>query len=176
MGQVSNKRVYVIAADGGGPVKIGCSHEPVDRLRGMASLSPIGLVLVGHAAAGFSVEKKLHAHFDDHRLHGEWFDVTPTEAVAQLMLHATDWVQCDLHGFEMLDPRSVNDAVRKRWQDPDYRARVKESVSKAMTGKPQPHTSERNRKMWEDPEYRAAMKAKISKSMTGNQNARKREG
>lgn len=60
-----------------GPIKIGFSANPVMRLKPLTSWSPIPLEIAVIAPGTFSHEKLLHEWFAPHRLHGEWFSVTP---------------------------------------------------------------------------------------------------
>lgn len=72
------RRVYFIRrADGQGPVKIGCSDVPDERLYVFAAWHPYKLEVVAATPGGFDQENALHRYFDAARVHGEWFDLTP---------------------------------------------------------------------------------------------------
>lgn len=72
------KRVYFIRrADGQGPIKIGCSDVPDERLYVFAAWHPYKLAVIAAAPGGFNQESALHRYFDASRVHGEWFDPTP---------------------------------------------------------------------------------------------------
>lgn len=80
----SSSHVYVIGA-GGHPVKIGIAGDVTKRLAGLQTASPTRLrcyfqVHVGaeHARA---IEQECHRLLAGRRLSGEWFDLTPLEAI-----------------------------------------------------------------------------------------------
>ena len=69
--------VYVMRrADGVGPVKIGCTKYPVQRLAQQQLWSPEPLEIIGTAPGGFKDEGRLHREFAEYRLHGEWFEAS----------------------------------------------------------------------------------------------------
>lgn len=71
------KRVYFIRPKGmDGPVKIGCSASPDGRRKSLEQWSPFPLEIVAEMEGGFWLEKRLHWHFHQSRLHGEWFSAT----------------------------------------------------------------------------------------------------
>lgn len=74
------------------PVKIGVSDNPWWRIRDMQIGSPEFLSLFHTLECesrerAFEIEHALHAEFYDRRLHGEWFDVSPGEALDSLISH-----------------------------------------------------------------------------------------
>jgi hypothetical protein len=69
-----NKRegfTYFVQSDEGGPVKIGFSVKPIERLKGLQTGSPVKLKILG--LINEDQEDKLHNKFHNFRLHGEWF-------------------------------------------------------------------------------------------------------
>lgn len=69
--------VYFIAPVGGGHIKIGCSHDPVGRMRQIENLSP-PLELLACAIGTFHDERKIHAAFLQHWSGlSEWFRPAP---------------------------------------------------------------------------------------------------
>ena len=76
--------VYAIGSEDG-PQKIGRSANPTARLRGLQTSSPHRLKL--HATINIpatdavAVERRAHATLSLRRLSGEWFGVTPDQAV-----------------------------------------------------------------------------------------------
>lgn len=57
-----------------GPIKIGCSHLPMERLRIYFQWSPVPLDLVAMCGGQhLGVERRLHLMFKDAHSHGEWF-------------------------------------------------------------------------------------------------------
>jgi hypothetical protein len=57
-----------------GPIKIGFSVSVKDRLRNIQTCSPVELCLLAKAPGGRHRESAYHYQFQDHRLHGEWFE------------------------------------------------------------------------------------------------------
>lgn len=74
-------RLYIIGLDGparvNGPVKIGCSICPGERLLRYLVWSPVPLTLIGAVPGNFQDEAATHQHFAAERLHHEWFRLTP---------------------------------------------------------------------------------------------------
>jgi len=65
------KKVYFVS--GGGLVKIGCSENPLERIRALKTGSSDKLRLIGVIPGGRKKERELHARFIDKKDHGEWF-------------------------------------------------------------------------------------------------------
>ena len=84
--------VYAIGASEDGPIKVGISSNPYNRLRTLQIGSPNKLFLMFRApfkdrATAYKQEKDIHACFDI--IHGEWLD-TPIEAVVDLLQDCCD--------------------------------------------------------------------------------------
>lgn len=71
-----HERVYFISADDG-PVKIGLTNNPEQRLEHLQTGSPYRLKLLAVIRAGRSLERAYHSYFDGSRLNGEWFARSP---------------------------------------------------------------------------------------------------
>lgn len=87
------KSVYVIGA-GGGPYKVGVATNPAKRLKDMQTGSPAPLG-IQHEIAGvdaYAVEALAHEMLTEHRLHGEWFDVS-LDTVKTTLSHAVEAVE-----------------------------------------------------------------------------------
>lgn len=56
-----------------GPVKIGCSERPNDRLSTFMTWSPIPLEIAATVPGDFALEKNIHECFADQHSHREWF-------------------------------------------------------------------------------------------------------
>lgn len=69
--------VYFIQAGNGGPIKIGRSNSPTDRLTTLQTSHSEELVLLAVTKGGERLEKSLHMKFKQHRLRGEWFEPSP---------------------------------------------------------------------------------------------------
>jgi hypothetical protein len=81
--------VYAIQTEGGSrPVKIGISRDPSSRLRGLSGAQPFGIAIVHTSEVkdglARTIERAAHAILKEKRLSGEWFDVTPEEAVSAI--------------------------------------------------------------------------------------------
>lgn len=68
---------FMRRADGVGPVKIGCSKWPQERLQSLQVWSPEKLEIVAAVPGTFTDETRLHRQFAAYRLHGEWFEPVP---------------------------------------------------------------------------------------------------
>lgn len=60
-----------------GPIKIGCSRWPENRLNDLAQWSPVPLEIIASAPGNFKLERHLHERFSDSRTHKEWFGASP---------------------------------------------------------------------------------------------------
>lgn len=69
--------VYFITPIGGGPIKIGCSKIPTERLATYSLWSPVLLEIITTIPGDRYVEQALHGEFNAHRMHHEWFDSVP---------------------------------------------------------------------------------------------------
>lgn len=77
-GYGGDKRVYFIRPVGmDGPIKIGCSAKPLDRLKVLSAWSPFPLELIGSAPGNFTDEGLLHHRFSDLHTRKEWFMSSP---------------------------------------------------------------------------------------------------
>ena len=75
---VDTRKVYFIAADRSGLVKIGVAGDPAARLRQIAGMSPEPLRIAMVIDGGEAKEKEMHREFSEHRSHGEWFHMQGT--------------------------------------------------------------------------------------------------
>ena len=84
--------IYVIGGDTP-PMKIGIAQIPTDRLAQMQTESPVKLTLyaawaVNGKASALRTEHAVHLLLRDRHSHGEWFNVSPDEAIAAV--HSLD--------------------------------------------------------------------------------------
>lgn len=70
---MGNEVYFMTLKEGGGPIKIGCSYRPLDRLDACNAWSPYALKIIYSFSGGFEIERRLHCHFADHHSHFEWF-------------------------------------------------------------------------------------------------------
>lgn len=68
--------VYFIQAGESGPIKIGSSSSPTDRLKTLQVASPERLRMLLVVDGGAHVEQALHHHFGSTRMSSEWFRPT----------------------------------------------------------------------------------------------------
>ncbi len=60
-----------------GPIKIGVSSDPAQRLKGLQTSHPVKLSLLAVVHGAGPLEGEYHRKFDEHRLEGEWFSPAP---------------------------------------------------------------------------------------------------
>lgn len=68
---------FLKPVDAAGPIKIGHSHIPIERLQVHMNWSPVKLELLALTEGSRQDEKRLHDRFADVRSHCEWFWPTP---------------------------------------------------------------------------------------------------
>ena len=64
-------------ADGSGPIKIGNTSDPCERIKSLSLICESELAMLAFAPGGFTAERSVHLKFADSRLSGEWFTATP---------------------------------------------------------------------------------------------------
>lgn len=70
---VSPEKVYFIEAIGFRRVKIGYTADLPRRFRALQAACPFQLRILGWVPGTTTYERKLHRHFADLRVRGEWF-------------------------------------------------------------------------------------------------------
>ena len=65
---------FIQSANGTGPIKIGYTRTPYNRVREIQRMSPYKLTLLKVIEGDKEHESKLHLRFRHIRLHGEWFE------------------------------------------------------------------------------------------------------
>jgi hypothetical protein len=72
------RKVYFIRQAGVvGPVKIGASSNPPQRLEGLQVWSPVRLEIAAAIAGNYALEARFHNVFLASHSHGEWFHPSP---------------------------------------------------------------------------------------------------
>lgn len=94
--------VYFIQQGFTGPIKIGCSHNPMARLCQLQTAHADTLRLLHAELGDFHNERDLHARFARARLAGEWFRPT-----IRLIWHIRDLILVDAHENGDPDPSAV---------------------------------------------------------------------
>nr|DAM85831.1 MAG TPA: repressor domain protein [Caudoviricetes sp.] len=84
----SNRQfVYVIKNPLNETVKIGVAHDVEKRISQLQTGAGVELELIYQSMVcsnAFSIERDVHAHFEQYRTFGEWFKVSPTEVIDYL--------------------------------------------------------------------------------------------
>lgn len=84
----SNRQfVYVIKNPLNETVKIGVAHDVEKRMSQLQTGAGVELELIYQSMVcsnAFSIERDVHAHFEQYRTFGEWFKVSPTEVIDYL--------------------------------------------------------------------------------------------
>lgn len=65
--------IYFIQCGAGGPIKIGVSDTPRQRMIDLQCASPFDMTMLKIAAGSFCEEGDLHDRFSEEHLRGEWF-------------------------------------------------------------------------------------------------------
>jgi T5orf172 domain len=95
--------MYVIAANSEGPVKLGISADPDQRVRELQTGHPEPLKVLHREPVDTErvrlFERLLHRDNNHHRLHGEWFDLTVEQATAYVIFTLIEY---DLVPIELL--------------------------------------------------------------------------
>lgn len=81
--------IYFIQKEKGGPIKIGTTADPGQRLVAIQGANPDPLCIRGVAAGGRGAENRVHRAFAQSRLHGEWFQ--PTQKLLALIERLPSW-------------------------------------------------------------------------------------
>jgi len=77
--------LYAIGPNDNGPIKIGFSKNPIQRIKTLQTAHPSPLVI--HKMVAFEtdkirlVEKSIHQSLSYKKKKGEWFNITPEEAI-----------------------------------------------------------------------------------------------
>lgn len=79
----SGRAVYFVQRGENGPVKIGHSKNPANRMRELQVGCPDRLHLMGTTPGGRHLERQIHIELEASRLQGEWFESSAALAVAR---------------------------------------------------------------------------------------------
>src|SRR3990167_3103415 len=106
-----------------GPIKIGCSTVPENRLRSLMAWSPVALEIMATVPDGDAqLEHNIHDCFMDCHSHSEWFHAVPRllETIAKLRAGVSLSEAIDL-----ADRRgSISKKMKSRTRSPHAKARV----------------------------------------------------
>ena len=109
--------IYFIQAGQNGPIKIGVSDKPQERLEALQTAHYEELELLGVIGGGEDKEKEIHLRFSQYRMMGEWFK--PEGGLL-------DFVHEAVHEWSEIEQLQ---ALVKYWRD---RARKAESLLMAQ--------------------------------------------
>lgn len=111
--------VYIVQAGEDGPVKIGMAVDPVLRFRELQSANwqeltmPAIVPVFGNR---LKLEREAHRVATPYRIRGEWFDLTPVEAVSAVIRAASN-IGMDIAPFELAQQRAKEErGARYRMQ------------------------------------------------------------
>lgn len=94
-----------------GPVKIGVSRMPTDRLYALAGWSPVPLEIIATIRGNGSTERQFHALFMDLSTHREWFRADPRiDAVCEAINAGT-------FDLESLPAPKTLPCGKRKWDD-----------------------------------------------------------
>jgi hypothetical protein len=147
---------YVIGAIDG-PQKIGVATTPTQRLVMLQSGNAASLVLSGaipmSRAEAFAVERQAHWLLRDDRLRGEWFDVSPGEALAAVQQAYAD-VTAGRHQAERASKRPAGKlSTNSQWRDRLTAIGFSQKRFARFIGKTENTVSRQLRGEWEMPTY-----------------------
>lgn len=85
--QAQYTRLYFMAIEPDGPIKIGITYDIPRRLRHIQAACPYEVTLLGDVPGTLAMERALQRHFKASRMKGEWFHRTPelTAEIASIL-------------------------------------------------------------------------------------------
>lgn len=123
---MSGTFVYFIKPKGRkGPIKIGCSNVPTERLLALSTWSPYPLEIIGTVPGGFPDESYLHSCFAEHHSHREWFRPNAQLVAAIEVVLSAGSVDALRSSFSPTG--SIRPARRREWSPSKKRLRSYES-------------------------------------------------
>lgn len=93
-----------------GPIKIGSSWKPADRMRTFMAWSPFPLEVITTTAGGVQLERNIHNCFADAHSHSEWFHPVPR------LLKAIEDIKAGMPVAEAIDLNNQRGNVLGRTQ------------------------------------------------------------
>ena len=153
----NTKSVYVILNKDNGRVKIGVSDNPEERIQSLMHQGGcmMSIMYKSHQISNANeVERNLHAMFVDKRFVGEWFNITPTEAIKMVRKLVKNRHDCKIvrdfeSGMYVSEIARRNDVSRtaivnylhKKGYHPKDRSGVITKKNKYVAAKPHQETS-----------------------------------
>lgn len=131
------KYVYFIKPVGmDGPIKIGSSAVPADRLLDLSVWSPFPLEIIGAAPGNCRDEKFLHTRFADLHSHREWFRSSPglRRTIERILAGETFRAACvDLVKVGSIRNQKRRVVTPERQVFIDYSAKIRKALSPHWT-------------------------------------------
>lgn len=116
---------YVYFARAGDMVKVGCSRQPVQRIKQIGEWIPFEIELAATTPGAFDLEADLHAYFADSWSHLEWFKITPKiEAV----------IADALAGRDLDVPKAPRDNAKELFKTLKKRASRRVTIAESRAG------------------------------------------
>lgn len=101
-----------------GPIKIGCSQWPAERMKSLSVWAPVPLEMIGAVPGTFDDERFLHLCFAKSHSHREWFHASPRLLDAICVILAAGTVAA-VRG--KLSPEGSIGRSYERMKTPEYR-------------------------------------------------------
>ena len=111
---------FIQRTDRVGPVKIGHSRRPSERLSSLMAWSPYPLQIVALIEGGEELERRLHAHLRLHHSHREWFHWC---AAVKSVVDAAAVGRLDIDALP--SPRALGPSVKRAPWTEEQRQRVR---------------------------------------------------
>lgn len=107
--------VYFVRAGETGPVKIGCSNKPANRLLQIGEWVPFKLELIAVMPGSYALETAVHNMFAPEWSHGEWFHQSDRLRQFIADIQAGRPVEIKPHPEAYNAPRRVAIRTKKQW-------------------------------------------------------------
>jgi len=91
-----------------GPIKIGCSINPEERIKTLSVWAPFPVELILTVPGGYSLEHRVHSHFADLHSHREWFRAEPK------LISAIDRLLAGENVEDVIDMNALGSIRKKR--------------------------------------------------------------
>lgn len=119
-----------------GPVKIGHSFNPIERLSTLMAWSPIPLEIAATIAGGPGLEARFHALFKHQHSHREWFRASDEldSVIAQIRAGAFDVRSLPTKGLRLWE---MSEAAREGHEAQSYTMRLSIMIKRGVEVPPE---------------------------------------
>lgn len=118
---MATEMVYVIGSPRSPLVKIGRSTNVAKRLEDIQRMSPVRLQVRWSTEGGHRLELALHQQFKKRRRHGEWFDFSGADPVAEISAAVevirARWAAKEQAPGSVVEPASPKLARNRNWRE-----------------------------------------------------------